>query len=202
MPQPRCEGRALRLCASLIGAAFMAELTYIFLQAGRAEASHFNLSTPFHDLMYTLMGVGAVTIVLGVAAVGWLAARDPASRLAPGVRAGVFWGLSIGALPVLITAGYLGAQQGHHVGLHPADGATVPLFGWSLAVGDLRPAHFLALHAMQVLPLAGLWFDRAGKGAADEAATVRRVRLVALAWFALTLAVFAQAVAGRPLLPL
>jgi hypothetical protein len=62
-------------------------------------------------------------------------------------------------------------------------------------VGDLRPAHFLALHAMQVLPLAGLWMDRRG-------IAVAKMRLVALAYVALTAAVFAQALAGVPLIRL
>ncbi len=34
-------------------------------------------------------------------------------------------------------------------------GATVPIFGWALAGGDLRPAHFIGIHAQQLLPLAG-----------------------------------------------
>jgi hypothetical protein len=62
-------------------------------------------------------------------------------------------------------------------------------------VGDIRPAHFLALHAMQVLPLVGVWFDRNGFG-------VQPLRWVALAYAALTAAVFAQALSELPLIRL
>jgi hypothetical protein len=67
--------------------------------------------------------------------------------------------------------------------------------GWSGVVGDIRPAHFLALHAMQALPLVGLWFDRRG-------IAVGHMRWVALAYLAVTTAVFVQALAGLPLIRL
>jgi hypothetical protein len=83
---------------------------------------------------------------------------------------------------------------GRYVGVHPDGGAVIPLMGWSAVVGDLRPSHFLALHAMQALPLAA--WALGGRGG------VRAVRAVAAVWVALTLAVYAQAVAGLPLVAL
>ena len=44
----------------------------------------------------------------------------------------------------------------------PAGG--LPLFGWTLGTGDLRPAHFAATHAMQVVPLAAMAFGLASRG--------------------------------------
>ena len=63
--------------------------------------------------------------------------------------------------------------------------------------GDLRPAHFASLHAMQALPLLALWLGRG-----DRSRSVRTVRLAALGYSALTLAIFAQALMGLPLIPL
>ena len=97
----------------------------------------------------------------------------------------------------MVTAGYMSANEGHHVGLHPEGGAVLPLFGWSGITGDLRPAHFAALHAMQALPLLGLWLDRRGGDGA-----VRTMRLAAAGYATVTLAIFAQALLGLPLIPL
>jgi len=62
--------------------------------------------------------------------------------------------------------------------------------GWSGAVGDMRAGHFLSLHRVQAMPLAGLWSDRGW-------IAVRQKR-----WVVLTGAMFAQAPAGLPLVRL
>ena len=67
--------------------------------------------------------------------------------------------------------------------------------GWSASVGDLRPAHFVSLHAMQALPLLGVWTDRQGKGAG-------LVKIAAVVYAAITLALFVQALMGSPLIRL
>jgi hypothetical protein len=56
-------------------------------------------------------------------------------------------------------------------GLQPPDAGatTLPVFGWSLQGGDLRPAHFIGIHAGQVLPLAGFWFARRAANHAPRA---------------------------------
>jgi len=53
---------------------------------------------------------------------------------------------------VLATASgfMLGGQQ-------PPPGLGVPFLGWHIGQADARPAHFMGLHAHQLLPLAG-WF--------------------------------------------
>ena len=76
----------------------------------------------------------------------------------------------------------------------PAPGAAVvPLMGWSASVGDLRPAHFVSLHAMQVLPVLGWWVDRRTK-------TVGLVRCAAVIYAAIALALFGQALMGQALM--
>jgi hypothetical protein len=185
-------GWTLRIALGAAVVAMISEMGYLFVSAGQGVASHFNFSSAFRIQMYSLMGVGAVLLVLAVGIVGWLAWRDREARLGPGLRLGVLLGFGASTVLTLVTAGALSMNGGHFVGV-PGDGAgTLPLFGWSTAVGDLRPAHFLALHAMQAIPLIGWLADRRGwRAAAVTGGT--------LGYAALTLAVFAQALAGLPL---
>jgi hypothetical protein len=185
----------LRIALGVAVVAAIGELAYLFLSAGQGVASHFNFSDAFRATMYSVMGAGAVLLMLAVALVGWLVWRDGAAAMGPGLRLGVLVGFAASTGLTLVTAGVLSSNGGHFVGVPGAAAGTLPVFGWSTAVGDLRPAHFLALHAMQVLPLAGLWFDRKG-------IAVQRMRWVALAYVALTGVVFAQALSGMPLIRL
>ena len=50
----------------------------------------------------------------------------------------------------------MGAKMAHTVGA--ADGAKgIPFFNWSISYGDLRIAHFIGMHALQILPLLA-WY--------------------------------------------
>lgn len=191
------DGATLRITSWLMAAAFVGEMAYLFLQAARGEASHFNVSTPTAARLYQLMGVGAVTLVVGVAVFGLVVLLDRRAALGPALRLATGLGLVLGGLLTLVVAGWMSASGSHLVGMAPAGSARVPLMGWSLGAGDLRPAHFLALHAMQALPLWVLGREALGGrvGRAEVAGT-------AALWTALTLAAFAQALMGLPLVRL
>lgn len=191
-------GWPLRIIGWVMAASFLSEMAYITYQAALAETSHFNLSTPFNVMMYqVVMAGGAVLLVLSVGLIGGLVKLDRGAALGAGLREGVFLGFVLTFILTMITAGYLSNNGGHFVGIHPDGGPVLPLFGWSGVTGDLRPAHFAALHAMQALPLLGLWLDRRG-----GQNPVRSVRIGACLYVALTFALFGQALMGLPLIPL
>lgn len=195
---PRARGGwTLRVTGWVMATAYLGEMAYMFYRAARAERSHFNMATPFEANLYYLMGVGAVSLVLGVAVVGWVAYRDGDARMGAGLREGVWLGFLASFVLTLIAAGYMSVHGGHVVGVHPTGAPTLPLLGWSGVTGDLRPAHFASIHAMQVLPLLGLWLDWRGASRA-----VRAVRIAAVGHAGVTLALFGQALAGLPLVPL
>lgn len=191
-------GKLLGTTLVVMGAALIAEMAYIIYQAALAEASHFNFSTPFHSFMYTtVMFFGALALVAAIGIYGVAAGLDKKANLTPGLRWGVVWGFLLSFVLTVIVAGYMGGQSGHHVGTPSPDAARLPFLGWSGEVGDLRPAHFLSLHAMQVLPLIGWLVDR--QGLAHPRVTISAAAVV---YTGLTLAIFAQALAGQPLIRL
>lgn len=144
-------GRAVDRIVWLLVATGTFELVYITLQAALGQGSHYNVGDPLHGIMYTLMGLGALLLTATQPMLAWALhrhadpARPPAYRLA--VQIGLWLTFVFGAG----VGGVLGSMQPPDA----APGATVPLFGWALAGGDLRPAHFIGIHAQQLLPLAG-----------------------------------------------
>ncbi len=191
-------GWSLRIVGWVMAAAFLAEMAYIIYQGARAEASHYNLSTPFNEFMYmVVMAAGAVALVACIGVIGWLVKRDVAARLSPALREAIWFGFAISFVLTLIVASYISSGTSHFVGVHPEGAPVLPILGWSGVTGDLRPAHFLSLHAMQVLPLLAVWLDRR-----SHHGSLRTIRWAAAVYVLATVAVFAQAILGLPLIPL
>lgn len=189
------DGRMFAGIAVAMAASMLLEMIYMISQAAQLQTSHFNTSSLFTGVMYSLMGVGAVTLVIGVGLMGWAALRDKAASFGPGLRAGVAWGFLLSFVLTMITAGTMSNMAGHYIGTPAPGAAMVPLLGWSASVGDLRPAHFVSLHAMQVLPLLGWWRDRQGK-------TAGVVKIAAVIYAVITLGLFVQALMGLPVIRL
>lgn len=192
------DGRVLRATVGVVAAAFWFEMIYITLQAAQGQGSHYNTGDLYHGVMYGIMGVGAVSLVVGVAIIGVQVLRDTGPDIGrAGLSADLRWGIGIGfilsTVLTLITAATLSGMSGHFIGTPAVGAAVIPFFGWSATVGDLRPSHFLALHAMQVIPLLALWADG------------RRSAWViggAVIYAAVTMALYAQALMGLPLIRL
>jgi hypothetical protein len=172
------------------------EFLYIAYRGARGEASHFNVADPIASTMFNLMGLAAVLLVLATAGIGVAVARDRDARLTPAVKWAVVAGLLVAGIGGLVTGVAISANNGYLVGLPPASHATLPVLGWSLAVGDLRVAHFIALHAMQVIPLVALVALATGR---DQASARRTAMIAAVAWTGLAVAALAGALAGWPL---
>lgn len=185
-----------RLVCWAVALCTFGEVAYIALQAGRGRHSHFNLQTPLEAMLYSVMGIGAVTMILGAAVIGALILARPRDGLGQGLRWGAGLGLILGFAATLIVAGYLGNNGGHWVGV-PSQGDVqgLPVVGWSTEVGDLRVPHFFALHMMQALPILGWLIDRY-----RPAIALPSVAAASLAGIAVTAATFAQALAGKPFL--
>jgi hypothetical protein len=96
--------------------------------------------------------------------------------------------------------GYMLARGSHTVGVVDG-GPGLPFLNWSTIAGDLRIAHFIALHAIQIIPLFAWVLSQM---APVPAVRQRKFAVAALA-VVVALAVgatFVQAALGRPLLAL
>ena len=76
----------------------------------------------------------------------------------------------------------------------------MPIVGWSTEGGDLRVAHFVGLHGLQILPLLGLALVRFGPPWVPMRDRSRLVGVAAAFWMAMTLLLTWQALRGQPLI--
>ena len=189
-------GRLLSRFVRISITAALFEIAYIAFQAARGRHSHFNFATPFETGMYALMGIGAVLLVVTAFVLGLLLFRQrDGDRSA--LRLGAVIGLLLAPFLTLIVTGYMsGVVYSHWIGNSVSDATGMSLLGWSREVGDLRPSHFVALHAMQILPLIGYAGDRFMPARARGIVWAMTFLIVVA-----TAALFIQALAGQPLWP-
>jgi hypothetical protein len=184
------------------------EVGIIDLQAARGVTSHFNVGTPLDAALFGVMGTGIVVVWAAAIALTVALFRHRFADAAFG------WALRLGLLITVLgqasggfmttpTAAQLEAARTTHIsvaGAHTvgaADGGPgLPLTGWSREHGDLRVAHFVGLHAVQILPAVAWSIGLLGY-------PVRRRRAVvasAVAYVSLFGILLAQALAGQPVL--
>ena len=168
------------------------EMAYIAIQAMLGETSHFNKTTPFHSMMYSLMGIGAIWLTVGLAWFAMLIAKHN-DRSDPLVLA-IVLGLGISAALGGGFGAYLGGQASHWVDAMPTDANGLWLFNWSNNGGDLRVAHFFGLHAMQAIPIFALVLPRV------LGPTTKRIAILvfSISYSALCVYTFVQALQGQP----
>src|SRR5580704_6228837 len=133
--------RLRRVLDVVLAADLFIEIALIDMQAARGTSSHFNLATRFDAAVFGVMGVSIVCIWLGMLVLTVLLFRQSFAGSAWG------WSLRLGMVLALVGTGS-GALM------------TVPNSGWSADHGDLRTAHFLGMHGLQVLPLLAWWGAR------------------------------------------
>ncbi len=124
----------------------------------------FMYSTPYETTMYYLTDVGALVLVLA-ALVLWIVlgiVLIASTRRGSwtGLRLGAALGLILGPILTTVIAGFMGVYGSHHYGASGSDAGGVPFFGWSTTLPDLRPAHFVATHLIQALPVVGWLAER------------------------------------------
>ena len=186
---------AVRWISRGVALSMSVEIACIALQSGRGVPSHFNHATPLDEAIFGAMGL---MIALNTFLMAWLLALYV--RAPSGLPRPIRWGVRLGLLLFLAgsaVGGLMISRDAHAVGA-PDGGPGLPLLNWSTQVGDLRPAHALGLHALQVLPLVGWVASR--RPAWSEGPQDRRREGVAASYALVAGLLLAQALAGRPVL--
>jgi hypothetical protein len=194
------KARASRLVTWAVVAAAAScilEVGYITLQSARGRSSHFNADTPLENVMYGVMGVGALLLTSAAIVIGGQIWRNGRPEIGNGLKSGAILGLILGGIATIVTAGFMSSsfilETGRWVNGARNDANGIPLMGWSGTGGDLRVPHFFALHIMQALPVLGLMADR---WAANQARAV--VYFGVCVWLAIVIGTFVQALNGFP----
>ena len=200
--------RMIRVMGHATGGGLLFEMLLLITQAVRGRPMHFNYATPLDTALWIAMGATvyalyAVTLIgLIVLAFQRLSERS----LSHGIKLGLIISAIGMGLAIPMTSPNAAQQaalaSGQHLDLIGArtvgafdGGPGLPFLGWSTQHGDLRVAHFLGLHAAQVVPLAALWVSRRRRW--SPGARVAVVWTGALYYLGLILLTFFQALRGQ-----
>ena len=163
------------------------EVAYIALQAGRGQLSHYNLSTPIYSALYSMMALAASAITVYTAYICVLFFINDF----PSLPTYYVWAIRLGILLFVVFSfeGFvMGSRLTHTIG-GPDGGEGITFLGWSTKFGDPRIAHFIGMHALQVLPILSFYVIKNTK-----ATIVLSILYGFLAVFTLV-----QALKGKPL---
>jgi hypothetical protein len=199
--------RVVQTVATLTALALTAEMALIAMQVLRGTTSHFNNTTPFDAMVFNIMGgmivlVAVMNLLVGIRL---LFQKLPDRALAWSLRLAVLVSL-VGMMTGFLMTGQTSPAQAaadaadlpHSSGAHSVGvedgGPGLPFLGWSTEGGDLRVAHFVGLHALQVLPLTA-WFLKRRR--VDARSRTRLVLIAGIGYLGITLLLIWQALAGQ-----
>ncbi|MDQ3180869.1 MAG: hypothetical protein M3Q33_10155 [Acidobacteriota bacterium] len=170
---------------------FFIEMFIIVTQAVRGTTSHFNIKMPFDAMLFAVMGI---SIALNTLLAAYLLFLYFTAEI--DLPKSIVWGMRLGLILFLASnfeGGYMSAQIGHSVGV--ADGgAGLPLVNWSTKGGDLRVAHFIGMHAFQVVPFFAYTLEKY-----KIKSSTLWTYVFALFYFVIFTLIFVQALLGKPL---
>jgi hypothetical protein len=165
------------------------EQVIITWQAANGRLSHFNTTTPFYQGLFYFMGLAIATLTVWTGVIGYYFFKQKQFN----VPMPYIWGIRLGIILFVIFAfegGVMARLLSHTVGA-PDGGPGLPIFNWSREYGDLRVAHFIGIHSLQIIPLFGYYIAK----------TNRSVQLFTVGYFIVTVFLLVQAFRQMPLLP-
>ena len=138
------------------------EVAVVFVQTVRGHRSHFNVSTTFDTVMWTIMGTSIMVLWVAnlIGTVLLMREKHAARRVMLGLRLGAVVTIVGMTIAFLMTWGTdeqranrpMKIIGSHSVGV-PDGGPGMAVTGWSTTGGDLRVPHFIGIHGLQLVPL-------------------------------------------------
>jgi hypothetical protein len=201
--------RTRRIVGWVTAVTLVLEMIIISAQAWRGTASHFNVATPLDAVLFTVMGVAifvqtlaSITVAtalwrqhFGDAALGWALRMGMTLTIVGAFTGGLMTRPTSAQLAAARAGERLTIAGAHTVGA-PDGGPGLIGSGWSTEHGDLRVAHFVGLHAVQVLPIVAMVFARF---AALGRVRTRLTIVAAASYLTLYVILLSQALRGVPL---
>ena len=139
--------------AILLALSMSVEMAIIGGQALRGRRSRFNFEQPLDAALTSTMLLGIGVLLLAMIAVAVLATARP---IAASPLMSAAWRCALWLFLFASVSGFaMGGRASHAVGGSQI-GKGLPITSWSTTHGDLRVAHFFALHSLQIIPLVGL----------------------------------------------
>src|SRR5262249_17382240 len=136
--------------------------------------SHFNITTPFYRSLFILMGIAITVIVAWTGVMGYYFFKQKQFK----VPMPYIWGIRLGIMCFVFFAfegGVMASRLAHTVGA-PDGGPGLPVVNWSKLYGDLRVAHFIGIHSLQLIPLFAYYIAKSN----------RQVKIFSAGYFILT----------------
>jgi hypothetical protein len=162
------------------------EIFYIALQASKGETSHFNVSTPAKSFLFSMMALMATIATLATAYIALLFFGNNVIIL-PNYY---LWSIRLGLIIFVLFSleGFvMGAKMTHTIG--SGDGSKgLAILNWSFTYGDLRVAHFIGMHALQIIPVVSYY------GLKNTKLTIG----LGILYFALAVFTLVQALKAKP----
>lgn len=131
------------------------EIIYIAIQASKGELSHYNISSPIYSFLYFMMALAATLVTLYTAYIGLQFFMNDF----PNLSEYYLWAIRLGILIFVVFSfeGFvMGSRLSHTIGGEDG-GAGIPILNWSTKFGDPRIAHFIGMHALQVIPIVSFY---------------------------------------------
>ncbi len=163
------------------------EIVYIAFQANKGQLSHYNLSTPVYSALYSMMALAATLVTLYTAYVGILFFTNDFPTL-PNYY---LWSIRLGIIIFVVFSfeGFvMGSKLTHTIGGEDG-GSGLYILNWSTTFGDPRIAHFIGMHALQILPIVSF----------NLLKNTKATFVLSIAYGLLAVFTLVQALQGKPL---